>query len=37
MSDVLPIGYMTQETEVLLALNNGGTAAIKAQGWNHLQ
>jgi thiamine-monophosphate kinase len=37
MSDVLPIGYMTQDTAVLLALNNGGTAAIKAQGWNHLQ
>jgi thiamine-monophosphate kinase len=36
MSDVLPIGYMTQDTEVLLALNSGGTAAIKAQGWNHL-
>jgi thiamine-monophosphate kinase len=37
MSDVLPIGFMTQETEVLLALNSGGTAVIKAQGWNHLQ
>lgn len=37
MSDVLPIGYMTQDTEVLLALNSGGTAAIKAQGWNHVQ
>jgi len=37
MSDILPIGYMTQDTAVLLALNNGGTAAIKAQGWNHLQ
>ena len=37
MSDVLPIGYMTQDTDVLLALNSGGTAAIKAQGWNHLQ
>jgi thiamine-monophosphate kinase len=36
MSDVLPIGYMTQDTAVLLALNSGGTAAIKAQGWNHL-
>lgn len=37
MSDVLPIGYMTQDTAVQLALNSGGTAAIKAQGWNHLQ
>lgn len=37
MSDVLPIGYMTQDTAVLLALNSGGTAVIKAQGWNHLQ
>lgn len=36
MSDVLPIGYMTQDTAVLLALNSGGTAAIKAQGWNHI-
>ncbi len=36
MSDVLPIGYITQDTAVLLALNSGGTAAIKAQGWNHL-
>ncbi|MER0439113.1 thiamine-phosphate kinase [Emticicia sp. W12TSBA100-4] len=37
MSDVLPIGYMTQDKAVQLALNSGGTAAIKAQGWNHLQ
>lgn len=36
MSDVLPIGYITQDTAVQLALNSGGTAAIKAQGWNHL-
>ena len=36
MSDVLPIGYMTQDTAVQLALNSGGTAEIKAQGWNHL-
>ena len=36
MSDVLPIGYMTQDTAVQLALNSGGTAAIKAQGWNHI-
>lgn len=36
MSDVLPIGYMTQDTAVQLALNSGGTAQIKAQGWNHL-
>ncbi|GGD55659.1 thiamine-monophosphate kinase [Emticicia aquatilis] len=37
VSDVLPIGYMTQDTAVQLALNSGGTAAIKAQGWNHLR
>ncbi len=37
MSDVLPIGYITQDKAVQLALNSGGTAAIKAQGWNHLQ
>lgn len=36
MSDVLPIGYITQDTAVQLALNSGGTAAIKAQGWTHL-
>ncbi len=36
MSDILPIGYITQEKTVQLALNSGGTAAIKAQGWNHL-
>lgn len=36
MSDVLPIGYITQDKAVQLALNSGGTAAIKAQGWNHL-
>lgn len=36
MSDVLPIGYITQDTAVQLALNSGGTAAIKAQGWTHI-
>lgn len=36
MSDVLPIGYMTENTAVQLALNSGGTAAIKAQGWTHI-
>ena len=36
LSDVLPIGYMTDNKEVTLALTSGGTAAIKAQGWNHL-
>lgn len=36
MSDVLPIGYMTEDKAVQLALNSGGTAAIKAQGWNHI-
>jgi thiamine-monophosphate kinase len=36
MSDVLPIGYTTEDKAVLLALNSGGTAAIKAQGWNHI-
>jgi len=37
VSDVLPIGYITQNTAVQLALNSGGTAEIKAQGWNHLR
>lgn len=37
VSDVLPIGYITQDTAVQLALNSGGTAEIKAQGWNHLR
>ena len=36
LSDVLPIGYMTDNKDVTLALTSGGTAAIKAQGWNHL-
>ncbi len=36
LSDVLPIGYMTANKEVELALTSGGTAQIKAQGWNHL-
>ncbi|AFK02362.1 thiamine-monophosphate kinase [Emticicia oligotrophica DSM 17448] len=36
ISDILPIGYITADTKVELALNSGGTAAIKAQGWNHL-
>lgn len=37
LSDVLPIGYMTDSKAVELALTSGGTAAIKAQGWNHLE
>lgn len=37
LSDVLPIGYMTASKAVELALTSGGTAAIKAQGWNHLE
>ncbi len=36
MSDILPIGYITEEKTVQLALSGGGTAAIKAQGWNHI-
>jgi thiamine-monophosphate kinase len=37
VSDVLPIGYMTENKAVELALTSGGTAEIKAQGWNHLK
>lgn len=37
LSDVLPIGYMTDNKAVELALTSGGTTAIKAQGWNHLE
>ena len=37
LSDVLPIGYMTANKDVTLALTSGGTAEIKAQGWNHLE
>jgi thiamine-monophosphate kinase len=36
LSDVFPIGYITANQTVELALTSGGTAAIKAQGWNHL-
>jgi thiamine-monophosphate kinase len=36
LSDVLPIGYITQNPEVELALKSGGKAEIKAQGWVHL-
>ncbi|WP_394993855.1 thiamine-phosphate kinase [Emticicia sp.] len=37
LSDVLPIGYMTDSKAIELALTSGGTTAIKAQGWNHLE
>lgn len=37
LSDILPIGYMTENKAVELALTSGGTAEIKAQGWNHLR
>ena len=37
LSDVLPIGYMTDNKAIELALTSGGTTAIKAQGWNHLE
>ena len=37
LSDITPIGYMTEDKAVELVLNNGSKASIKAQGWNHLQ
>ena len=37
LSDISPIGYMTEEKAVELALKSGGKTPIKAQGWNHLQ
>lgn len=37
LSDVTPIGYMTEDKAVELVLKSGAKASIKAQGWNHLQ
>lgn len=37
ISDITPIGYMTEDKAVELVLKSGGKASIKAQGWNHLQ
>ncbi|RYU96630.1 thiamine-phosphate kinase [Emticicia agri] len=37
LSDITPIGYMTEDKAVELVLKSGAKASIKAQGWNHLQ
>ncbi len=37
LSDITPIGYMTEEKAVDLVLKSGTKASIVAQGWNHLQ
>jgi len=37
ISDITPIGYMTEDKAVELVLNSGAKAGIQAQGWNHLQ
>lgn len=37
VSDITPIGYMTEDKAVELVLKSGAKASIKAQGWNHLQ
>lgn len=37
ISDITPIGYMTEDKAVELVLNSGVKASIQAQGWNHLQ
>ena len=37
VSDITPIGYMTEDKAVELVLNSGSKVGIKAQGWNHLQ
>ncbi len=37
ISDITPIGYMTEDKTVELVLKSGAKASIKAQGWNHLQ
>lgn len=37
VSDITPIGYMTEDKAVELVLTSGAKASIKAQGWNHLQ
>lgn len=37
VSDITPIGYMTEDKAVELVLKSGSKVGIKAQGWNHLQ
>ncbi|MBA4852280.1 thiamine-phosphate kinase [Emticicia sp. BO119] len=37
LSDITPIGYMTEDKDLELVLKSGAKAGIKAQGWNHLQ
>ncbi len=37
VTDITPIGYMTESKAVELVLNSGSKVGIKAQGWNHLQ
>ncbi|PLK43323.1 thiamine-phosphate kinase [Emticicia sp. TH156] len=37
VTDITPIGYMTENKAVELVLNSGSKVGIKAQGWNHLQ
>jgi thiamine-monophosphate kinase len=37
ISDITPIGYMTEDKAVELVMKSGGKVGIKAQGWNHLQ
>lgn len=37
LSDITPIGYMTEDKAVELVLKSGTKASIVAQGWNHLQ
>ncbi|HEY1054932.1 MAG TPA: thiamine-phosphate kinase, partial [Emticicia sp.] len=37
ISDITPIGYMTEDKAVELVMKSGGKISIKAQGWNHLQ
>jgi thiamine-monophosphate kinase len=37
ISDITPIGYMTEDKAVELVMKSGGKVSIKAQGWNHLQ
>ncbi|WP_259014003.1 thiamine-phosphate kinase [Emticicia fluvialis] len=37
VTDITPIGYMTESKAVELVLNSGSKVGITAQGWNHLQ
>lgn len=37
LSEITPIGFITEEKGAFLALNSGNLAPIKAQGWQHFE